>query len=67
MLKKAFKLESLFIQAKQESSIAHLEAQLNEMKSSHRKEVDRLTNKSEAATKELKEVKNQLRDKDQVS
>lgn len=53
-------------QAKQESSIARLEAELNELKTSHRKEVDRLTKRAETTSRELKDAKNQLRDKDQV-
>ncbi|XP_053379468.1 myosin-11-like isoform X3 [Mercenaria mercenaria] len=51
--------------AKSESSIARLEAELNELKIYHRKEVDRLNAKVESAGKENKELKNTLREKDQ--
>ncbi|XP_052821031.1 myosin heavy chain, non-muscle-like isoform X6 [Mya arenaria] len=51
--------------AKSESNIARLEAELNELKTYHRKEVDKLTNKADTANKEMKELRNTLREKDQ--
>ena len=54
------------LQAKSESAVARLEAELNELKIYHRKEIDKLNNKTEQATKEAKELRNQLREKDQV-
>ena len=54
------------LQAKSESTIARLEAELNELKIYHRKELDKLNHKAEQATKDSKELRNQLREKEQV-
>ena len=59
-------LLSFFLQAKSESTIARLEAELNELKIFHRKELDKLNHKADQATKESKELRNQLREKEQV-
>lgn len=56
----------LCFKAKYESTISRLESELNETKQFHKKELEAVTERLETTCKDNKELRNQIREKDQV-
>ena len=55
------------VQAKYESMVSRLEAELKELKQQHRRESDVMSDKVATATAECRDTKTELREKEQVN